>query len=582
MPDKPNILIVDDRQENLIALESLLEECDAHIHRALSGNEALTLMLKHPFALVLLDVQMPGMDGFEVAELMRVNTQTQTIPIIFVTAISKEQQYVFKGYESGAVDYLTKPVEPIVLLSKVRIFIQLWKQNQALAEALQQKDILAEKLRQQAEYDALTGLPNRALFHDRLKQAVLLCERNKNVGALLFIDLDRFKWVNDTLGHKAGDQLLIDVSQRLCHCVRRTDTVSRLGGDEFTVVIQNVPHESFVEMISRKILDELARPFQLGKKEVQISGSVGVTIFPHDSVVLEDLLKNADTAMYKAKDSGRNAFCFFTSEMNDHAVRRMVLEEQLRVALEEEEFCLHYQPKVDLKTGHIIGMEALIRWERHDGMVFPDEFIPLAEEIGLIVPLGKWVMKAAALQNKAWHSAGLPLLTMGINLSAKQLNDQDDLIKTVDDILAATGLPPESLELEITETTVMENLDVGLKTLQALKDRGIQVSVDDFGTGYSSLGSLKSFPIQTLKIDKSFVRDLSLDSDDAAIVSAIISMAGKLSLKVIAEGVENQEQLDFLKQDGCDAIQGYFFSRPVSAQACTQMLQEKKALVFSS
>ena len=317
MEEHPSILIVDDRDENLIALEALLEDSGANIIKATSGNDALSLILKHEFALVLLDVQMPGMDGFEVAELMRGNAQTKEIPIIFVTAINKDQQHVFKGYESGAVDYLSKPIEPLILKGKVGIFLQLWRQKQALVEALAEKEDLNNKLRELAEYDSLTSLPNRSLFIDRLKQALHLAERNQHAGALMFIDLDKFKDVNDTLGHDSGDQLLIQAADRLSSCVRKSDTVARLGGDEFTIILQSANEENSAEIVAEKILEHLSTPFQLDKHEVQIGGSIGITTFPNDATDVIELLKLADTAMYQAKNAGRNTFRFYNASSED-------------------------------------------------------------------------------------------------------------------------------------------------------------------------------------------------------------------------------------------------------------------------
>lgn len=314
MDAHPSILIVDDREENLIALQALLEDSGAEILKATSGNEALSLMLKQDIALVLLDVQMPGMDGFEVAELMRGNVQTREIPIIFVTAINKDQQYIFKGYEAGAVDYLSKPIEPLILKGKVAVFLKLWRQRKALHNALAEKEKLAEKLRVMAEYDPLTGLPNRALFMDRLAQAMNFVQRNKNVGTLMFIDLDKFKEVNDTLGHDYGDKLLIQAAERLTACVRKSDTVARLGGDEFTVILQDSKDEACARVVAEKILEQLARPFQIEGHQLQIGGSIGVTVFPDDATDITELLKNADTAMYEAKNSGRNTIRYHALE----------------------------------------------------------------------------------------------------------------------------------------------------------------------------------------------------------------------------------------------------------------------------
>ena len=316
MPEQARLLIVDDLEQNLTALEALLEDCGAEVHRAKSGNDALASMLKHDFALVLLDVQMPGMDGFETAELMRLNPRTRKVPIIFVTAISKEQRYVFKGYEAGAVDYLAKPIDPVILRSKVGVFLELWRSRQQLAVALAETEKLSEKLRQQAQFDYLTGLPNRNLFQDRLSRATLLSQRNKDAGALMFIDLDRFKWINDTLGHEAGDQVLVQVAERLQSCVRKSDTVARLGGDEFTVILQNLNDGALAARIAGNIIHALADPFDLGGKKVSVSGSVGITIFPQDASDMMELLDHADSAMYQAKKAGRNAYRFYAPESN--------------------------------------------------------------------------------------------------------------------------------------------------------------------------------------------------------------------------------------------------------------------------
>ncbi len=579
MQSKPEILIVDDREENLVALEVVLQDCGAQLHRAMSGNEALALMLKNDFAMVLLDVQMPGMDGFEVAELMRMHEKTRHLPIVFVTAISTEQQHVFKGYEVGAVDFLFKPIYPQILLSKVNVFLSLWTQQRKLAETLAENEKISSKLKRQAEFDSLTGLPNRALFYDRLQQAILASERSDKIFALMFIDLDRFKWVNDSLGHDAGDNLLAQVAQRLQECVRKTDTVARLGGDEFTVIVKDLACCALVEQTAHKILEALASPFTLNQKIVHISGSIGITFCPSDSAKLDELIKNADTAMYQAKSAGRNTFRYFTHQMNVYVDTRMNLESLLRTAIDREEFRLYYQPKVNLTTGQITGTEALIRWERPDvGLVCPDAFIPFAEEVGLISSITKWVLKTACQQNQSWLSAGYENLRMSVNVSSKQLDDKKSLIQSIGEVLATTGLPPENLELEITEHAVMENLGIALETLNELKGMGIHISLDDFGTGYFSLAMLKKFPIQAFKIDKSFIRNLTIDSDDSAIVSAIIAMANKLSLLVIAEGVETEEQLNFLRDHGCHEMQGNYFSQPVPAEEYTEMLSTGKSL----
>lgn len=435
-----------------------------------------------------------------------------------------------------------------------------------------------EQLNRLAFYDTLTGLPNRLLLLDRIRQATLESVRHERLVAIMYLDLDRFKLVNDTLGHEAGDLLLKGVAGRLSDCVRPGDTVARLGGDEFTVMLANVAHVDDVGRVAQKILDMFAQPFLLAGQEVFVSPSVGITLYPLDDTDPEMLLKNADVAMYHAKDSGRNTFQFFTPELNARTARRLGLETALRHALERDEFLLHYQPQVDLASGQVIGMEALIRWQRPEiGMVSPLEFIPLAEETGLIVPIGEWVLRTACAQNQAWQAAGLPALHMSVNIAARQFQQQN-LTEVVARILQETGLDPRWLTLEITESTVMRNAGAAIETLRQIGGLGVGLSVDDFGTGYSSLSYLKRFPLDYLKIDKAFIDDITTDPSDAAIATAIISMAGSLEIKVVAEGVETLAQLDFLRARGCDAMQGYYFSKPLPAAALASLLAKGKRL----
>ncbi len=435
-----------------------------------------------------------------------------------------------------------------------------------------------ERLNYLAFYDTLTGLPNRLLLLDRLRQAMLECEHRERLVAVMFLDLDRFKLVNDTLGHEAGDLLLKDVAGRLSGCVRPGDTVARLGGDEFTVILANIAHVDDVGRVAQKVINVFSTPFLLAGKEVFVSPSIGITLYPFDDTDPELLLKNADTAMYHAKDSGRNTFRFFTADLNRRAAQRLDLETALRHALDRDEFLLHYQPQVDLTSGRIIGLEALIRWQRPGtGLVPPLDFIPLAEETGLIVPIGEWALRTACAQNQAWQEAGLPPLRMSVNIAARQFQQQN-LAEVVIRILEETGLGPHWLMLEITESTVMRDAGAAIETLREIGSLGVGLSVDDFGTGYSSLSYLKRFPLDCLKIDKSFIEDITTNPDDAAIATAIISMAGSLEIKVVAEGVESLAQLDFLRARGCDAMQGYYFSKPLPATALAAMLAKDTRL----
>jgi diguanylate cyclase (GGDEF)-like protein/PAS domain S-box-containing protein len=448
----------------------------------------------------------------------------------------------------------------------------------AVIQDITERKQTQERLNYLAYYDALTGLPNRSLLLDRLKQAMIESERHERLAAVLFLDLDRFKLVNDTLGHEAGDVLLKTAADRLSACVRPGDTVARMGGDEFTVVLVNVAHVDDVGRVARKILNVFAAPFLLAGQEVFVSPSVGITLYPLDDTDSEALLKNADVAMYHAKDSGRNTFQFFTPELNARSARRLGLETALRHAIERDEFRLHYQPQVDLASGKVTGVEALIRWQREGtGLVSPLEFIPLAEETGLIVPIGEWVLRTACAQNKAWQEAGLPALRVSVNIAARQFQQQN-LAEIVARILQETGLDARWLTLEITESTVMRDAGAAIETLREIGALGVGLSVDDFGIGYSSLSYLKRFPLDSLKIDKSFIDDITTNPDDAAIATAIIRMAGSLKIKVVAEGVETLAQLEFLCAHGCDAMQGYYFSKPLPAAACAALLRDRQQL----
>ena len=432
------------------------------------------------------------------------------------------------------------------------------------------------QLKVQAEFDKLTGLPNRALFQIRLSQHIGMASRSGQEVVVMFLDLDRFKQVNDTLGHEAGDKLLHAASERILACVRQYDTVSRMGGDEFTIIMPQLTHVCYVEFVARRILEELNKPFELPQGVASISCSIGIAIYPHDGEELADLLKNADTAMYHAKESGRKTFSFFTSQMQDKAVKRLAMEKELRAALEQNNFELHYQPKQNLHTGQISSMEALLRWNKPGvGVIPPNEFISLAEEVGLIVPLGGWVLRNACQQNKIWQDQGYAPMRVAVNLSPRQFNQPADLISTILSALQESGLKSEYLELEITESMVMDNVEEAIQTMAELQAMNIQISVDDFGTGHSSLGSLKKFPITALKIDRSFVQDLTPGSDDAAIVLSILSMAKQLNLKTVAEGVETSEQMAFLQHHGCDAVQGYYLSKPLPVEDFTTFLDQR-------
>ena len=432
---------------------------------------------------------------------------------------------------------------------------------------------MSQQMTHSAQHDVVTNLPNRLLLNDRISQSVSLARRRNRPLAVLFLDLDHFKKINDSLGHAVGDQLLQSVSKRLLAGVRNSDTVSRQGGDEFVILLSEISHPEDAATSARKILLSLSAPHSIESHNLDIAGSIGISIYPEDGEEAETLIKNADTAMYHAKESGRNNFQFFKPEMNRQAVERQSLEGSLRHALERCEFLLHYQPKVNLSTGQITGAEALIRWQHPDrGLVSPAQFVAIAEDCGLILPIGRWVLREACRQAREWQRAGLPFMRVAINVSATEFRAKT-FLEEVSTTLKETGLEACYLDLELTEGVLMHNAKSTSSVLQALKRMGVHLAVDDFGTGYSSLSYLRQFPIDVLKIDQSFVRQISEDPNDSAIVRAIIDMGKNLKLRVIAEGIETQEQLALLQTWNCSEGQGYLFSRPVPAAQFAQLLQ---------
>jgi diguanylate cyclase (GGDEF)-like protein len=432
-----------------------------------------------------------------------------------------------------------------------------------------------EQLQHVATHDALTGLPNRVLLADRLEQAIAQAERGGGSFALLMVDLDRFKSINDSIGHQAGDELLKEVAQRLKSILRQIDTLARLGGDEFVIIVNCIAGPQHAESVIGDVLECIGQPMKLASIEVQTSPSIGVSLYPHDGTDPQTLLKHADAAMYHAKKMGRNTFQFFAAEMNAFTRERLELEGSLRTALCRREFVLHYQPKVDIKNGHIVGVEALIRWNHPKlGLLPPEEFLPLAEETGLIVPIGDWVLYEACRQAHAWHAAGITHLRMAVNLAAQQFR-QANLVETVGGALAESALEARFLELELTETAVMQDAEESASILQRLSSIGVRLSLDDFGTGYSSLSYLQRFPLNKVKIDRSFVREIARSEGNAEIVRAIVSLAHSLRLSVIAEGVETVEQLDFLAKIGCDQYQGYYRSSALPADALEAMVRSE-------
>ena len=500
---------------------------------------------------VLLDLSLPDAQGLET--LAQVHVANPKVPIVVLSGHSDEDLAV-QAVQNGAQDYLVKGQGTGDLL------------HRAIRYAIERKR-LEEQLAHLAQYDHLTGLANRALFQERLANAITQANRLDIRFALFLLDLDRFKAVNDTRGHPIGDVLLKQVAARLAEGVRETDTVARLGGDEFAIIVTNLAEAADVAVLAQKILKALSVPYVLDGHKVFTTASIGITVYPSDADSPDTLLKFADNALYHAKDSGRGAYRFYYSEMNARAQLRNALESELRHALERDEFVLCYQPKVGAFDHEVVGAEALIRWNHPErGVISPDEFIPIAEATGLIVEIGEWVLKAACAQSIAWRGRGLPLIPMAVNVSPIQFR-RAEFVDTVTRVIESTGFDPAALELEITENMIMEDVTGVMRLLHDLHRLGISLSIDDFGTGYSSLAYLKRFPVDKLKIDRSFIHDIGHDADDAAITRAIITLGESLNLHVIAEGVESEDQLAFLRREGCREIQGYFISKPLTADA---------------
>lgn len=521
-------------------------------------------VVERPWDIILANEALPELPLGSVLE--RLKTLERDTPCIIISGGDSEKQAPW-FMAAGAQDFIRGT-------DLSRLCPAIARELKEVSVRRDRQEAQATLLRQ-THFDPLTNLPNRALFVDRLTLALAHAARERKMLAVAFVDLDRFKTIIDTLGHGIGDQILRQVADRLAACLPKDGTLARLGGDEFVVLLPQIDRADKAVQLAHKLLEALQPSFQFKAHELHITSSIGISLYPYDGEEADTLLKNADTALYRAKEQGRNNYQLYTPAMNARAFERLAMENSLRKALERQEFQLYYQPQVDAHTGDIVGIESLIRWQHPDlGVVYPSEFIGLAEETGLIVPLGAWVLRTACAQNKVWQDAGLPPATIAVNLSARQFQDRL-LVENIVKVLEETGLDPRWLELEITESVAMQNADYSNVVLRELKQRGIQISVDDFGTGYSSLSYLKKFPIDTLKIDQSFVRDLSINPNDAAIANAIIVLAHSLHLSVIAEGVETQAQARFLEEHGCDRWQGYLFSHPLTPQALQTLWEER-------
>lgn len=558
------LLLVEDNPADARLVQELLAEVAnsqyIHFHKTSTLKDALEILYNNDFDVLLIDLGLPDSQGLET--LNQIQSVRPSLPVVVLSG-HNDEDVALEAVQAGAQDYLVKGQGDGNLLAR------------SLYYAIERKRS-EERLAYLAQYDPLTGLPNRSLFRERLTQGIQLARRRQELMALLFLDLDHFKDINDTLGHDAGDQLLINVAERLKGCIRSEDTVARLGGDEFTIILGRIKQREEAAIVAQKIIDAMSLPITLSNNEVIITTSLGIATYPSCGLDPETLIKNADTALYSAKAQGRSNYQFYESQMNIAVSERMVMINDLRHAVQRDEFLLYYQPKLCTQRRKVIGMEALLRWQHPEsGIMLPMRFVPLLEETGLIIPVGKWVLKTACEQNQEWINLGLDPVPISVNISARQFQ-QKQLVNTVSQTLKETGLDPRYLELEITESALLDHADNACKTLQALRDLGVQLAIDDFGIGYSSLHYLKQFPIDTLKMDRTFVKGIISDADDAAIVEAIIGLGHSLRLKVVAEGVETEKQLSYLRDRGCDEVQGFFFSSPIPSDDCKQWIIDNK------
>jgi diguanylate cyclase (GGDEF)-like protein len=503
--------------------------------------------------------------------------QLYQFPLAVIVGLSEQEQLA--AAQRAARVYLWRAAIGsglLVLLTTVlgRLSVELARARERESEAKVQH---ARRVEYLAYHDGLTALPNRSLFNKLLGQAIRQAQRNEGQLAVAFIDLDRFKQINDTLGHEAGDALLKEVASRLKACLRDSDTVARLGGDEFVVLLTQLHEDRSAATVAQKIITAIAKPFMLLGQEFRVTASIGISIYPADGGDEQTLTKNADIAMYQAKEDGKNTFQFYSEKLNANTLERLTLESSLRHALERGEFQLHYQAKRDMGSGQITGMEALLRWQHPDlGMVAPLQFIPVAETTGLIVPIGKWVLHTVCLQNVAWQRQGLPRLSIAVNLTARQFYDEH-LVSDIAAALKSTGMEASLLEVEIHESLLIRDIERTLQTLTALRALGVKIAIDDFGTGFSSLSTLQRFPLDTIKIDRSFIRDIALQDDNSMLTTAIIAMGKSLSLTVVAQGVETKEQADLLRKHACDEFQGFYLNKPMSAQQFTELLRAQSS-----
>ncbi len=545
--ERPVVVLADDDPSIRLMVRHVLESEDFDIIEASDGLEAIKAVEKHHPALILLDAVMPGIDGFTTCQQIKEKGHTD-IPVMMITGLDDDAS-VERAYEVGAIDFITKPIKWAVLKHRVKSVVA--------------KVIAERKVQLLAYRDSLTGLPNRLLFADRLEQAVMRSERSRTSMALMLVDIDDFKLVNDSFGHDAGDKLIKAVGDLISKSLRRADTIARLGGDEFAVIIEGIDGPEDAISIADNLTTILEHNVRLDDQETYTSASIGIAVYPGDGKDARTLLKNADTAMFRAKENGRHCFQFYKPEMSVSAMERLDLENSLKAAFENDEFLIHYQPIIDIHKNEVVGVEALLRWQHPDkGMIQPSDFVNVVEDCGLIVALGEWLIFSVCKQIKVWHDAGLKNQNVSINLAPRQFKEQD-LVTLFTQAMAENDLDGSSLSVEVTERTLIDNVGEVESTLKKLRGMGMRISLDDFGTGYASLAYLKEFPVDVVKIDRAFVSGIPDSEEDSTIVDAIAGLTRGLKLALHAEGVENERQLNVLKGLGCQYAQGFYWSKPL-------------------
>ncbi len=568
LSNKPKILVVDDLPANITSMKTLLRKVDVEIITAHCGNDALSLAVQHNFAVILLDINMPEMDGFEVASYLKTLDETKNIPIIFVTAVHHDSGSILQGYQAGAVDYVTKPITPEILISKINIFINLWSLKTGLEQEIDLRKSAEQEIEYLAQHDALTHLPNRRQIRSVLDTALDRSRRNAAPFAVLFLDLDGFKKINDEFGHEAGDYILNQVSQRFKTQIRSFDTVGRYGGDEFIILLMDIENSLCLNYKLKQLIATIAQPFQFEGQSLHIGVSIGVATYPAHGENADELLNHADAAMYLAKKEGKNDFRFYSDTLNQQIYRQNLLEKHLRSALKKQELEVYFQPIINVISGKPIGAEALLRWHNETlGQISPEEFIPIAESSGLISEIGVWVLHQVIPVLQRWNN-----LNIAINASSLQFKNAL-LFQAIQKAVANQCLDANRLEIEITESLLLEKSDNVRQQMDDICALGAQLSIDDFGTGYSALSYLKQCPVNTVKIDRSFIAEIPHSHESCALVKAIIAMSHALNLKVIAEGIETESQWRFLQQQQCESAQGYFFAKPMPTAKFHQFLE---------